>query len=126
MHQAKNEDVDKVLLEWIKQRRSEHFPLTRAVIMAQAKKFHVELGLQNNCDYSTGWFNRFKQRNGVRIIRLHGEKASADTEAAEAYVDAVMDMLQTESVSLDQIFNADETALYFKYVPKQTYTTAAE
>ena len=48
--------------------------------MAQAKKFHEELKLENNCDYSHGWF---KQRHGLRLLKISGEKAAADTESAE-------------------------------------------
>ena len=83
MHYGKNEDVDKVLMEWIRQRRSESFPLNRNIIMAQAKKFHEELKLENNCDYSHEWFNRFKPRHGLRLLKISGEKAAADTESAE-------------------------------------------
>lgn len=126
MHQSKNDDVDKVLMEWIRQRRSENFPLNRNIIMAQARKFYEESNLENNCDYSHGWFNRFKQRHGLKLLKISGEKAVADTESAENYVDYVMDLIKRENVSLEQIFNADETALYYKYVPNHTYVTASE
>lgn len=62
MHQAKNDDVDKVLKELITQRRLKSFPFNRSVIMAQPKKFHENLKLENNFDYFHGWFNKFKQK----------------------------------------------------------------
>ncbi len=54
LHQSQSVDVDRVLLEWIRQRRSEKFPLNRSIIMAQAKVFHEELKLINPCEYSSG------------------------------------------------------------------------
>ena len=44
VHQSRNVDVDKVLLEWIRQCQFKNFPLNRASMMAQAQKFHAELG----------------------------------------------------------------------------------
>ena len=45
MHSSINTDVDAILMEWIKQRRSENFPLTRSV-NDPSKKIpqRVELG----------------------------------------------------------------------------------
>ncbi|XP_015925367.2 tigger transposable element-derived protein 2-like [Parasteatoda tepidariorum] len=126
LHKAENKDVDKVLIEWIKQRRSEQFPLSRQVIMAQAKNFHRDLGLENSCEYSTGWFARFKQCHGLRLTKLCVERANADTEAAEHYVEAVLNLVQTLNITMDQIFNADETGLYYKFLPPTTYTLAGE
>ena len=37
-----------------------------------------------------------------------------------------MELIKKESVNLEQIFNADETALYYKYVPRHAYVSATE
>ena len=37
-----------------------------------------------------------------------------------------MELIKKENVSLEQIFNADETTLYYKYVPRHTYLSATE
>ena len=49
MHQSKNHGVEWVVMEWIKQKRLENFPLSRALIREQEKKCHGDLGLENNC-----------------------------------------------------------------------------
>lgn len=102
MHRARNEDVDTILMEWIREKRAESFPLNRNIIMNQAKIFHDVLNLPKNCDYSTGWFNRFKQRHGLKLLNYSGEVAPADIETAENCVDYVMNLI--EKVSLKQIF----------------------
>lgn len=126
MHRAQNEDVDRVLMEWIRQRRSEGVPLNGLMIMKQAKKFHEDLNIQGDCQYSEGWLQKFKKRHGIKYLKICGEKASADHVAAENYVGEFASIVANENLSPEQIYNADETALYWRYVPRKTLTTADE
>lgn len=126
MRSVKNVDVDKVMMEWIRQRRSESVPLTGPMIMAQAKLFHSELDTDTQCDYSTGWLTKFKRRHGIRHIRICGEKASADHEAAESFIDEFSKFVADENLAPEQVYNADETSLFWRYVPRKTMVTAEE
>jgi hypothetical protein len=53
--------------------------------MAQAKIFHKQLGITTPCDYTSGWYTKFKKRN-VFLSWQCGEKESADYDVAEAYL----------------------------------------
>ena len=46
-------------------------------------------------------------------MKICGEKASADYDAAECYIDEFAKMVPDENLSPEQIYNADETALYW-------------
>jgi len=35
------------------------------------------------CEYSEGWLQKFKKRHGIKYLKICGEKASADYDAAE-------------------------------------------
>ncbi|XP_035121358.2 uncharacterized protein LIPT2-AS1 [Callithrix jacchus] len=87
LHKAKNEDLDRVLKEWIRQRRSEHMPLNGMLIMKQAKIYHNELKIEGNCEYSTGWLQKFKKRHGITFLKICGDKASAGHKAAKKFTD---------------------------------------
>lgn len=126
MKNAKNPDLDKVMIDWFKQRRSENVPLTGPMIIAQAKRYHQEMGLNTPCEYTTGWLDKFKKRHGIRQIRIYGEKISADYEAADLFVDDLAKIIQEENLTVEQIYNADETALFWRYVPRKTLATPAE
>ncbi|XP_047415571.1 small integral membrane protein 8 isoform X1 [Sciurus carolinensis] len=89
LHKAKNEDLDRVLKEWIRQRRNEHMPLNGMLIMKQAKIYHDELKIQGNCEYSTGWLQKFKKRHGIKFLKICGDKAAADHKAAEKFIKEV-------------------------------------
>ncbi|XP_042233135.1 jerky protein homolog [Homarus americanus] len=126
LHRAKNEDLDRVLIEWIRQRRPERMPLTGLMVMKQAKIYHEELNIDGECEYSEGWLQKFKKCHGIKYLKICGEKASADHEIAENYIDEFAKIISDENLSPEQIYNADETALYWHYIPRKTLTTADE
>ncbi|XP_063095547.1 jerky protein homolog-like [Cavia porcellus] len=125
LHRAKNEDLDRVLIEWIRQQRSKDMPLTGLLVMKQARIYHEELNIESECEYSEGWLQKFKKRHGIKYLKMCGEKAS-DHETTENYIDEFAKIISDENLSPEQIYNADETALYWCYVPRKTLTMANE
>lgn len=100
LHKAKNEDLDRVLKEWIRQRRSEHMPLNGMLIMKQAKIYHDELKIEGNCEYSTGWLQKFKKRHGIKFLKLCRDKASIDHKTEKLI----------EEVDVEEDFNINSKA----------------
>ena len=47
--------------------------------MKQAKKYHEELNIKDECEYSEGWLQKFKC-HGIKYLKFYGEKASTDYE----------------------------------------------
>ena len=71
---------------------------------------------------SKGWFDKFKKRFGLRSVPLYGEAASADQEAARRYVEDEFPKLIEEGGYLpQQVFNMDETGLFWKRMPSRTF-----
>ncbi|XP_032875006.1 jerky protein homolog [Amblyraja radiata] len=101
-------------------------PLTGLMVMKQARKYHEELNIEGECEYSEGWLQKFKKRHGIKYLKICGEKASADYDAAERYIDEFAKMVSDDKLSPEQIYNADETALYWRYIPRKTLTTVDE
>ncbi|KFD62016.1 hypothetical protein M514_11293 [Trichuris suis] len=117
-------DLDKVLITWLKVRVREGVQISGNMVKEQARIFHKELGLPYQCDYSTGWLRRFMERHGLRLRAVCGEKRPADNEAAAAFVDEFTKLVSDEQLSPEQVYNADETALFWKSTPRRTLTTA--
>ncbi|KAM9332718.1 tigger transposable element-derived protein 1-like [Pholidichthys leucotaenia] len=79
---------------------------------------------QEKCGFvaSKGWFEKFKRRFGLRSVPLYGEAASADQEAALHYVEDQFPKLIEEGGYLpEQVFNMDETGLFWKRMPSRTF-----
>uniref|UniRef100_UPI00358EE15A tigger transposable element-derived protein 1-like n=1 Tax=Myxine glutinosa TaxID=7769 RepID=UPI00358EE15A len=77
---------------------------------------------QTTFSASKGWFDKFQKRFGLRSVPLHGEAASADKAGAEEYVNNTFKTLIEEGgYRPEQVFNMDETGLFWKRMPSRTF-----
>lgn len=72
------------------------------------------------------WLERFKARNNLHLVTQSGEAASADKTAARAYVPVLKKITADGGYTAQQVFNVDETGLYWKRMPKRTVISREE
>ena len=71
---------------------------------------------------SKGWFEKFKKRFSLKSVSLYGEAASADTEAADTYAkETFKNIIAEGGYKPEQVFNMDETGLFWKRMPSRTF-----
>ena len=119
----RNGDFDKLdsaLYIWFRQQREKGCPVTGPILMEKASEFHRLIYGESSKPFvaSSGFQWRFCGRFGLRNLTLSGEKLSSDSFSAEQFINGFSVM--TEGYSADQIFNCDETGLYFKMLPGHT------
>jgi hypothetical protein len=71
--------------------------------------------------FSSGWFTGFKKRFNLRGYKMHGEAASMLTinqESVQNQINIVQEQLR--NYELKNIFNFDETAIYYARSPVKT------
>lgn len=61
------------------------------------------------------------EEEGLRNVKLHGECASANKLAAHEYPAVLRDIIKEGEYTPYQIYSLDETALYYRLMPKPTY-----
>lgn len=119
-------ELDAALLEWFLQQRATGNPINGLICAAKAKYFFDALGLEGNFNASSGWLTRFKQRHGIRELSIQGELLSGDQTSAEQFVKDFEMFVLEEGYLPEQLFNADETGLYWKCLPSKTLAHESE
>jgi len=110
-------DIDKCLLKWFTQCRDKNIPLNGTILLEKANEYAQQLG-HTNFKASSGWLTNWKKRHDVVFRTVCGEKASVDTHCCSNWIKNLPDVLA--GYSSNDIFNVDETGLFFKCLPDKT------
>ncbi|XP_066258787.1 tigger transposable element-derived protein 4-like [Euwallacea similis] len=114
------EDVDKAVLEWFKSARMQNLPISGGLIKEKALEFSRKLG-QPNFKTSTGWLENWKRRCDICHKKACGESNDVSDEDCTKWKRDVLPHL-LEGYQPRDVFNADETGLFFKCLPNNTLT----
>jgi len=116
------EEVEKLLPIWINDNMLDGNSVSEGMICEKAKRLHEDLvkkypGTSGDADVfkaSRGWFEKFKKISGIHSVVRHGEAASANQKAAEEFVQDFSDCVKANGFIPQQVFNCDETGLFWK------------
>ncbi|XP_068735338.1 jerky protein homolog-like [Montipora capricornis] len=120
---ANDERLDQALYTWFIQQRSTGTPISGRLLQEKAKHFSLQLHENGESpDHesfkaSTGWFNKFKNRHGIRNLSIQGEKLSAAEETVKPFLEKLQKVIEEKGLIPEQIYNADETGLLWKCLP---------
>ncbi|XP_050526828.1 jerky protein homolog-like [Daktulosphaira vitifoliae] len=126
MKKSSLSDMESALFEWFKQKRIEGLPISGPIVCEKAKWFHENLKIEESFNASQGWLFRFKTRHGIRQLDIQGECLSGDLTAATLFNDEFNSMLSKLNLSPDQVYNADESGLFWKMLPSKTLAAQSE
>ncbi|XP_068205440.1 tigger transposable element-derived protein 1-like [Palaemon carinicauda] len=100
-----HDEMERLLLVWIKDIEMAGDTITEVIICQKSSAIFSDLGhaqAEANAGEGTskqelpevkascGWFEKFKRRSGIHSVVRHGEAASSDTKATEAFVKTSM------------------------------------
>ena len=103
-------DLEKSILDWFSQCRQNNINISGTILREKAEKFAKELGHQT-FKASSGWLEKFKKRHGIMFRTICGESATVNDQVCNDWKEK-LDKL-TEGYSCDDIFNADETGMFY-------------
>lgn len=122
--------MEKMLSVWIEHQNKANTPVSMSIIQEKARSLLTDIGSSEGektpFKASSGWFANFKKRHDFHNIKMIGEAASADTEAARKFPDLLRKTLEEGQYTAKQVFNVDETDLYWKKMPARTYIAEEE
>lgn len=134
------EDMERLLSLWVDDMCSrDDSPMTNKAIQEKALSLYEDLlvrdtetaGPSGSASHppfhaSKGWLSNFKQRFSLHSVKQTGEAASADKAAASDYLPVFLDIIAKGGYTAQQVFNADETGLYWKRMPTKTVISRNE
>uniref|UniRef100_A0A1E1X330 Putative tigger transposable element n=1 Tax=Amblyomma aureolatum TaxID=187763 RepID=A0A1E1X330_9ACAR len=117
---AAHPKLEEALLRWITDMRDGQLPLSGPLICQQADRYAQKMNIES-FSASEGWFARFKERHGLVFRNVCGEKAAVDERRIADWKTTELLQYLARYEPAD-VFNADETALFFKALPDKTIT----
>ncbi|GFS71424.1 tigger transposable element-derived protein 1 [Trichonephila clavipes] len=130
------ERTERAIAIWIEEQVQRRIPVSGYLIQEKALQFYNSME-QSEASTSTsqagkefsaskGWLTGFLKRNALHNIKITGESATADEGAAKIFPEELAKIIEDGDYSADQVFNADETGLYWKRLPNRTYIAKDE
>lgn len=115
--------MERLLSLWIEEQKRRHLPVSTLLIQDKARRLfaqlqheHGDAAQADTFGASNGWFARFKARHNVLLT---DEPAVADAQAAAGYPSVLRTILEEGCYSPRQVFNVDETGLFWKRLPER-------
>ena len=105
------------------QQRTKGAPVSGPLLKEKALQLFPEVHPDSSPDLfkaSAGWLQKFCCRHGIRGISLQGESLSADTSCIDTLRTELLKKMEDEGYTLNQVFNADETGLWWRLMPSKT------
>ncbi|GFQ94976.1 tigger transposable element-derived protein 1 [Trichonephila clavata] len=130
-------ETKKALVLWIQELTQKRIPIDGELIKEKAIRFYNQVkDLEPSCSSShirspkfsasNGWLAGFLQRHTLYNLKIKGEAASADGTDAKNYSKVLVKIIEDGGYCPDQVFNADETGLFWKKMPSGTFIAKSE
>uniref|UniRef100_A0A182QDM1 HTH CENPB-type domain-containing protein n=1 Tax=Anopheles farauti TaxID=69004 RepID=A0A182QDM1_9DIPT len=120
MKMSTYEELDASMLSWYNETRATGVPITSSMCIEQAKNLYEAIGFTGAFNASAGWLNRFKQRYGIVNDYTTTSLKTGCAKAADKFSCEFRELMKVENWLPDQIYNADETGVYWNAMPHRS------
>ena len=110
-------NIEEALTIWVETALQAGLIITDNILSTKALGFAFLLK-ENKFKCSGGWVDNFKKRHNLRQYHIHGEAASAPLKDLDTMRENLRQTLK--DYSPEDIFNCDETGLFWKMKPSHT------
>jgi hypothetical protein len=110
-------ELETVLFIWYQQARASNIPIDGTILREKAKIMATQPNI-DNFSASNGWVSRFKDRHGLVFKKLVGESTEVSVESTDTWLESLPSLL--EGYEPCDVYNADETGLFFSVLPDRT------
>lgn len=129
MRKADNDQLDEAVFLWFVQKRSQGIPVSGLLLREKAVQLHAQMYAGESTPpfkASLGWLWRFCSCHGVTQLSLQGEKLYSDSSALEPFKKDLLQYIESNGLTLEQVYNCDETGLCYRMLPEKTLASRSE
>lgn len=110
-------DVNDLLFEWFRAARAKLLPISGPILKEKSLQIADQIGAKD-FSASNGWLDRFRTRHNIQFRLISGEAGEIDSVVCEDWKGRLDSI--TEGYAPKDIFNMDETGLFFRALPTKT------
>ena len=130
IRECKYPDLERMLWLWQTMATNKGISVSDSLLIEKAKEFGQMLGICEGSSfmYSEGWLEKFKKRFNLKLYKIVGESGSVSEELIAKSRKEVREFIFKwikNGGKLENIFNLDETALFFKLQRSETLASSA-
>lgn len=115
-------DIDEAVYQWIIDCKTRKINITGPLIKMKARRFSIIFG--KIFRPGNGWLHRFKKRYNLSFKTVCGDESSVDESVVQEWLKKNKEKL--DSFEEKDIYNADETGLFYQLMPNKTISIKNE
>ncbi|GBM29117.1 Tigger transposable element-derived protein 6 [Araneus ventricosus] len=104
-------------MKWFCSARAKNIPVNGVLLQEKAKEIGESLGLET-FKASNGWLEKFRTRHNISFKQICGEEKSVNPNEVTDWFGKLKSLLK--GYDDRDIFNADETDLFYRVLPEKT------
>ncbi|GBC42405.2 tigger transposable element-derived protein 4-like [Rhizophagus irregularis DAOM 181602=DAOM 197198] len=113
--------IEEALTLWVESALQASLIINDDILSSKALELAFLCG-EDKFKGSNGWVDNFKKRHNLRQYNMHGEAASAPVQELDTMREEIRRVLK--NYAPEDIFNCDETGLFWKMRPSRTISNA--
>lgn len=118
------DELEVILVKWFKEARAANVPVNGTILREKALEIADRLVGLDDFTASNGWIDRMKKRHNLVYRSLSGESSSVDETTIEEWKKDLPNL--TKGYKPKDVFNADETGLFFNLLPDKSYVVKGD
>ena len=115
--------LDEALHLWFKGVRAQNIVVSDKMLQEQARRFGEMFGIGREMNYSIGYISNWKNRFNIKMYKISGESKSVDQQVVNRGREELLKL--TSNYDINDIYNFDETALFYRLMPNKTLATVS-
>ena len=116
-------EIDAEVWQFFLEARSKNIPVSGHNLLSTAEESAMKHNY-TSFNASNGWLQRFITRHNIRMSSLHGESAEVSQEVVDNWKQNLPELCH--GYSDRDIYNVDETAIFFRMLPNKSYIQTTE